>query len=117
MRYRPTALCWIDPDVSRRPEWDAAQVRRLARQLGYVLLQPADDTLMPLVDQIRAADVDAVIAPAPDHFDVVGLYAVMCIVDVETACPRMSFARWATTVTGDTSGECPRMNEKDYRTT
>ena len=49
---------------------------------------------VPLVDQVRAADVDAVLTPAPNHLDVVELDALMGIVDVETADPRMSFARW-----------------------
>ncbi|ATL68658.1 hypothetical protein [Nocardia terpenica] len=71
MRAQPTAFGWIDTAVSIAPEWEAAQVRRLA------------------------ADVDAVITPAPPHLDVIMLHSVMCIADVETACPRMSFARWA----------------------
>ncbi|MBB5918379.1 hypothetical protein BJY24_007291 [Nocardia transvalensis] len=50
--------------------------------------------MLPLVDQVRAADVDAVIAPSPAHLDAMQLHALMCIVDVETSCPRMSFARW-----------------------
>lgn len=95
MRYRPTALGWIDPDLSTAWEWDAAQVRRLARQLGYTLIWPPEDWFLPLVDQVRTADVDAVIAPSPKHFDVIMLHAVMTIAQVETACPRMCFARWA----------------------
>lgn len=63
MRPRPTALGWIDPVVTGMPEWDAAQVRRLARRLGYALVWPPDITLVPLVDQVRGADVDAVITP------------------------------------------------------
>ncbi|MFI5719354.1 hypothetical protein [Nocardia sp. NPDC051750] len=29
------AFCWIDYEVSTAPEWDQAQVRRLADRLGY----------------------------------------------------------------------------------
>ncbi|MFI6366908.1 hypothetical protein ACIBG0_29635 [Nocardia sp. NPDC050630] len=94
MRPRPTALGWIDPVVTEMPEWDAAQVRRLARRLGYALVWPPDITLVPLVDQVRGADVDAVIMPSPLHMDALTLHAVMCVADVETIAPRMSFARW-----------------------
>ncbi len=52
--------------------------------------------MLPLVDQVRAADVDAVITPSPSHLDVIQLHALMCITDVEMASPRMSFARWTT---------------------
>lgn len=96
MRHQPTALGWVDPAVSSWLEWDAAQVRRLARRLGYVLVWPPDWSLIPLVDQVRAADADAVITPAPNHLDVIQLHALMGISDVETVSPRMSFARWST---------------------
>jgi hypothetical protein len=87
-------LGWIDPDVTGMPEWEAAQVRRLARRLGYAPVWPPDLTLAPLVDQVRAAEVDAVITPSPLHLDVLMLHAVMCVADVETVAPRLSFARW-----------------------
>ncbi|MBB5918603.1 hypothetical protein BJY24_007515 [Nocardia transvalensis] len=51
--------------------------------------------MLPLTDQVRAADVDAVILPSPIHLDVIQLHALMCIVDIETASPRLSFARWS----------------------
>ena len=94
MRAVPTALAWIDPEVSTTPGWDAAQVRRLARHLGYALTWPVATRTVPLIDQIRTADVDAVLLPAPDHLDALTLNHVMHLVDVETACPRLSFARW-----------------------
>ncbi|MGW4770796.1 hypothetical protein ACWEO2_22490 [Nocardia sp. NPDC004278] len=100
MRAQPTAFAWIDPAVTTASDWDHAQVRRLARQLGFVLVWPPEITLLPLVDQVRAADVDAVISPSPEHLDVITLHAVMCIADVETACPRISFARWAAMFSG-----------------
>jgi hypothetical protein len=95
MRIQPTAFAWIDDEISTAPDWDAAQVRRLARHLGYELVWPAEDWLIPLVDQVRAADVDAVITPSVDHLGVMSLNALMHVANVETACPRMSFARWA----------------------
>jgi hypothetical protein len=100
MISRPTALAWIDPTVTTAPDWDAAQVRRLARQLGYALVWPPDITLLPLADQVRAADVDAVITPAPNHLDVLQLHAVMCLAEVETVAPRTSFARWVALPSG-----------------
>ncbi|WP_280335608.1 hypothetical protein [Nocardia wallacei] len=95
MRWQPAAMPWVNPLVSTAPDWDAAQARRLARQLGFVVVPPSEVSLVPLVDQARAADVDAVIVPSPDHVDAYMLHALMCIVDVETVCPRMSFARWS----------------------
>ncbi|WP_280361370.1 hypothetical protein [Nocardia wallacei] len=47
-----------------------------------------------MVDQVRSADVDVVITPSSDHLDAITLHALMHVVDVETVCPRMSFARW-----------------------
>ncbi|RDI55459.1 hypothetical protein DFR68_101292 [Nocardia mexicana] len=93
MRAYPTAFAWVDVAVCPWVELENARIRRLSRQLGYRLYWPGLSVL-PLVDQVRTADVDAVIAPSPTHFDVIQLHALMCIADVETACPRMSFARW-----------------------
>lgn len=96
MRFRPTALGWIDLDVSVAPNWDRAQMQRLARHLGYILIWP-EASLTPLPDQVRTADVDAVIVPSPAHLHPVTLNALMNHADVETVLPRMSFARWALT--------------------
>ncbi|WP_024800492.1 hypothetical protein [Nocardia sp. BMG51109] len=93
MRSHPTAFAWVDPDDCRWSELDDARIRKLARQLGYRLYWPLPSAL-PLVDQVRSADVDAVITPSPSHLDAIQLHALMCLVDVETACSRMSFARW-----------------------
>ncbi len=95
----PVALGWIDYDRSRAPGWDAAQMRRLARRLGYRLVWPASASVLPLVDQVRDADADAVLLPAPDHVGVLELDDLMHVVDVETVCPRLSFARWSITGT------------------
>ncbi|MBO0853957.1 MAG: hypothetical protein J2P18_09330 [Nocardia sp.] len=95
MRPRPTAFGWIEPEISTAWEWDRAQIHRLSRRLGYALIWAPIDSALPLVDQVRAADVDVVIIPAPNHLDTATLHAFMCIVSVETATPRMSFAPWA----------------------
>lgn len=92
MRHVPTALGWISPD-STSPHWHRAQIQRLARDLGYELLWPDITAVTPLADQVRAADVDAVIVPAPDHLDPLTLNSLLRVVSVESACPRMSFER------------------------
>ncbi|NKY88360.1 hypothetical protein [Nocardia veterana] len=94
MRNQPTALAWIDPEMTTSPAWDAAQLRRLARRLGYVLLWPTSVPTVPLIDQVRTADVDAILMPTPAHLDALMLDRLMHLVDIETARPRMSFARW-----------------------
>ncbi|AHH21771.1 hypothetical protein NONO_c70100 [Nocardia nova SH22a] len=94
MRAHPTALAWIDPEISTAPDWEAAQIARLARHLGYALTWPVVTRTVPLIDQIRSADIDALVLPAPNHLDALTLNLAMHLVDVETVCPRMSFARW-----------------------
>ncbi|WP_234012376.1 hypothetical protein [Nocardia cyriacigeorgica] len=94
MRARPTALAWIDSEISTAPEWDAAQVQRLARRLGFDLVFPAERSALPLAEQVRSADVDAVIVAASNHIDPLTMDAIMHLCDVEFVCPRMSFARW-----------------------
>lgn len=81
--------------MSRAPEWEAAQLQRLARRLGYVLVWPRLCSSLPLSEQVRNADVDALVIPTPDHIDPIVLNAVMYFADVEIACPRLSFARWS----------------------
>ncbi|GGL06186.1 hypothetical protein [Nocardia jinanensis] len=89
-----TALGWIDYDISGSFDWDSAQVRRLARHLGYHLVWPDGRSLLRVVDQARNAAADLVILPAPDHLSPLELNAVMDVADVETVVPRLSFARW-----------------------
>lgn len=99
MRQYPTALGWIDPD-SEAHAWHRAQVRHLARHLGYRLVWPPAVSLIPPADQVREADVDVVVTPAPDHLDALTLNSLLSLVDVESVCPRISFSRWAHTVPG-----------------
>lgn len=95
MRTQPTALGWIDPDVSGiAARWDHAQLVRLARRLGYALIWPPEQTAMPFVDQVREADVDAVLVPSAKHLDALTLDRLMHLADVETANPRETFARY-----------------------
>lgn len=94
MRWRPTALGWVDPDLTTAHEWDSAQVVRLCRKLGYALIWEGDATV-GLIDRVRAADVDAVAIPTPQHLDPLTINNLMHLVDVEIATPRLSFARWS----------------------
>jgi hypothetical protein len=90
-----TAFGWIDFDLSIAPEWDRAQIHRLALHLGYRLVWPDERSVLRVVDQARNARADLVILPAPDHLSPLELNAVMDVADVETVVPRLSFARWA----------------------
>lgn len=88
------ALGWIDP-CSPTPEWDAAQVRRLARRLGYPL-QFADPTsVLGLVEQVESSGAEVVLLPSSAHVDALTLDRLMSIADVECATPRASFGRWS----------------------
>ncbi|MBF6083757.1 hypothetical protein IU485_20515 [Nocardia cyriacigeorgica] len=90
----PTAFGWIDHEVSAAPEWDAAQLARFARHLGYRIVWPDERSVLPVADQARAAGVEVVILPAPEHLGPLELNRVMHIADVEVMRPRLSFARW-----------------------
>ncbi len=92
---RPIALGWMHPETEA-PDWDMAQVRRLASRLGYRLVWAPETGRIPLADQVWKAGAEVVIAPSTAHFDLLTLNAVMRAVDVETVLPRLSFARWAT---------------------
>ncbi|MBF4997029.1 hypothetical protein IRT45_07670 [Nocardia sp. BSTN01] len=78
-----------------------AQVRRLARHLGYALVWPPETSRIPLPDQAREARAEAVIIPSTDHVGILTLHAVMCVADVETVTPRLSFSRWPTKLRSD----------------
>jgi hypothetical protein len=88
------ALGWIDP-TSPTPEWDLAQVRRLARRLGYELCLADPGSELGLVGQAESSGVEVVLLPSSAHVDAVVLDRLMAIADVECATPRASFGRWA----------------------
>ncbi|WP_280277067.1 hypothetical protein [Nocardia wallacei] len=91
MRFRPTALGWVDTEVSDALMWDRAQVQRLARHLGYLVVWP-EASFIPLADQVRAADV--VITPSPQHLSPLEVNGILYVAEIETISPRMGFARW-----------------------
>ncbi|WP_280420150.1 hypothetical protein [Nocardia carnea] len=88
------AFGWIDYDISRAPESDRDRIRRLADQLGYRLVWPCERSALRVVDQVRNAEADLLILPAPGHLSPLELNEVLDIADVETVLPRLSFARW-----------------------
>lgn len=88
------ALGWIDPS-SPTSEWDGAQVRRLARRLGYALRWADSDSVLGLAEQVESSRADVVVVPSSGHLDAVTLDRVMVVADVECACPRASYARWS----------------------
>jgi len=77
-------------------EWDLAQVRRLARRLGYGLRWADAGSVLGLFEQVQATGIDTVLLPSSAHLDAVTLHRLMTVADVECAAPRMSFARWST---------------------
>lgn len=88
------AFGWIAYDISRTPGSDRDRIRRLAGQLGYRLVWPCERSVLRVVDQVRNAEADLLILPAPGHLSPFELNEVLHIADVETVLPRLSFARW-----------------------
>ncbi|MFI6310908.1 hypothetical protein ACIBEK_12420 [Nocardia fusca] len=80
--------------MSTAPEWDRAQVRRLADRLGYRIIWADEFSVLSVADQARSSGADVVILPTPDHLGAMELNRVMDVADVETVMPRLSFARW-----------------------
>ncbi|MFD0363455.1 hypothetical protein ACFQZZ_18565 [Nocardia sp. GCM10030253] len=88
------AIGWIDPS-SPIPEWDSAQVRRLARRLGYALRWADPGSPLGLAEQVESSGADVLLLSSSAHADVLTLDRVMATVDVECAAPRASFGRWS----------------------
>ncbi|MRH90577.1 hypothetical protein GFY24_24570 [Nocardia sp. SYP-A9097] len=103
MRHQPAAIGFLRHDVSRAQQrWDQAQMRHLARRLGYDLCRtlvcgPATAELM---EEVRAAisqtEADAVITPSLDHFDGAVPDPLVQVADVITVSPENTYARWRT---------------------
>lgn len=60
------ALGWIDP-YSPTTEWDIAQVRRLARRLGYVLRWADPASVLGLPEQVASAGIEVILLPSSAH--------------------------------------------------
>ncbi len=100
MRHRPTALGWINYEITTSPNWDRARVRQLAHRLGYTLLWAPTDSVLDISDIIRAADVDAIITPTRVHLGATALDRATHLCDVEIVSPRTSFIRSAVVEVG-----------------
>lgn len=68
-RSRPIGLGWTDYDLSRAPDWDRAQIQRLARHLGYHLEWPCERSVRLVAVQAHNIAADLVILPAPHHLN------------------------------------------------
>jgi hypothetical protein len=88
------ALGWVDP-CSPTTEWDTAQVRRLARQLGYALRWANPASVLGLAEQVEASGAEVVLLSSSAHVDLVTLNRLMSVADIECATPRASFACWS----------------------
>ncbi|WP_227982795.1 hypothetical protein [Nocardia spumae] len=101
------ALGYLRTDVSQRQRrWDEAQIRSLARRLGYelseIILAGTHEPIQRLMDTVIELNAEAVIVPTADHFDGHLVPAELIeITDVITVSPEHTYARWAT-------GEVPR---------
>ncbi|MFD6353216.1 hypothetical protein [Nocardia tengchongensis] len=74
-------------------QWNRAQVTRLARQLGYELVWPHGVSPLNLIDQVRNADVDAVVVSSSSDLDALTVDRLMQICDIEIVTPSETFAR------------------------
>lgn len=95
------ALGFLRTEVSHlQQEWDAAQIRCLARRLGYTLSETVafgDRTDNPVQFLIGAAithDAEAVIVPSVEHFpDGIVPAELVEVTDVITVRPERTYAR------------------------
>ncbi|MEV5650948.1 hypothetical protein AB0L57_22080 [Nocardia sp. NPDC052254] len=99
------ALGFLRKDVSRqRQRWDEAQLRHVARSLGYDLSrtitfsQLTRDPMRQLLDTVVRFDADAVVVPSVDHFtDHIVPAALIEITDVITVAPEHIYTQSTTT--------------------
>jgi hypothetical protein len=102
MRAKPFALGYLRKDVSGTSQaWDEAQIRRLAKRLGYELSKTvtfgagSDGPVGRLIDVVRDLDVDAVISPGLQHFDDAVPDELVQVCDLITVTPESTFSRSA----------------------
>ncbi|MEU7768402.1 hypothetical protein AB0B25_25280 [Nocardia sp. NPDC049190] len=102
MRAKPPALGYLRKDVSGVSQaWDEAQIRSLAKRLGYELAKTVtfgagtDGPVGRLVDVVRDLDVDAVISPGLRHFDDAVPDELVQVCDLITVTPKSTFSRSA----------------------
>ncbi|AHH17923.1 hypothetical protein [Nocardia nova] len=97
------ALGFLRKDVSRRrQQWDEAQLRHVARSLGFDFSRTITfshltrDPVRQLLDAVVRLDVDAVVVPSLSHFtDHVIPAALLEITDVITVAPEHIYTQCA----------------------
>ncbi|MFD0000344.1 hypothetical protein [Nocardia sp. NPDC127526] len=110
MRYKPTALGYLNVDVSGIGRlWDESRIRELAEGLGYdfagmVIFDPR--ALRPPLAKLKALatrlDAEAVIVPGVEHFEGGRVPASLVEqVDVITVSPEQTHARRGMPLSGD----------------
>lgn len=102
MRAKPPALGYLRKDVSGvSQDWDEAQMRSLAKRLGYELCKTVtfgagtDAPVDRLVDVVRTFGVDAVIAPGLHHFGNAVPAELVEACDLITVTPQQTYSRSA----------------------
>lgn len=100
VRAKPPALGYLRKDVSGVSQaWDEAQLRSLAKRLGYELSKTVtfgagtDEPVDRLIDAVRAGAVDAVISPGLHHFDGAVPEELVEVCDLITVTPQQTFSR------------------------
>ncbi|GAB4589356.1 hypothetical protein Ntsu_71880 [Nocardia sp. IFM 10818] len=110
MRYKPTALGYLNVDVSGIGRlWDESRIRELAERLGYdfagmVVFDPK--ALRPPLAKLKALatrlDAEAVIVPGPEHFEGGQVPASLVEqLEVITVGPELRYARRVMPLSGD----------------
>ncbi|WP_405493090.1 hypothetical protein [Nocardia sp. NBC_00511] len=102
MRSQPTAIGYLRSDVSGiRQTWDEAQIRSMARRLGYSLTKTvvfSERVATPvdrLINVVLRTDVDAVLTPSLEHLGSTPPAPLIQVVDLITVDPHATYARWA----------------------
>lgn len=102
MRAKPPALGYLRKDVSGvSQDWDEAQMRSLAKRLGYELCKTVtfgagtDAPVDRLVDVVRNFGVDAVITPNLHHFGNAVPNELVEVCDLITMTPQETYSRSA----------------------
>ncbi|WP_067563656.1 hypothetical protein [Nocardia acidivorans] len=103
MQHQPAAIGFLRHDVSgTHQRWDQAQMRQLARRLGYDLCRTlvygpeTSEILEEVRDAISQNEADAVITPSLEHFDGEIPDPLVQVADVITVTPENTYARWRT---------------------
>lgn len=97
----PPAIGYLRKDVSgAHQQWDEAQMRSLAKRLGYRLTKTVtfgaqtDNPLQRLMNVIENVAAEAVLTPSLTHFGGEIPDVLVKAADVITVQPETTYARW-----------------------